>query len=210
LRRRRAFCTAAGSLRAEEARSRFEFPFPAHFKYIHTGRDPEGRPTVFQRLPKELPRVVSVGRLDLNSEGLLLLSNDGALAGRLASPATGWLRRYRVRVFGEVDEERLAGLAKGLRLEGIAYGPVSARLDSRRGGNAWLTVSLAEGRNREVRRLLGHLGLTVNRLIRTAFGPFQLGKLGRGEVREVPRRVLADQLGPGWAAGRPDHAHRRR
>ncbi len=178
---------------------------------VTSHRDPQGRATVFERLPKGLPRVISVGRLDLNSEGLLLLTNDGALARRLESPATAWLRRYRVRVFGAVDEARLARLAEGLSLDGTAYGPITARLDSRRGGNAWLTVSLAEGRNRELRRVLGHLGLTVNRLIRTAFGPFQLGKLARGEVREVPPRVLAEQLGRGWREGAArGHAHRRR
>ncbi len=162
---------------------------------ITSHRDPQGRPTVFERLPDTLPRVVSVGRLDITSEGLLLLTNDGGLARALELPATGWVRRYRVRVFGTVDEARLPALEKGLRVGGVAYGPIRARLDSRRGGNAWLTVSLTEGRNREVRKIMEHLGLTVNRLIRVAYGPFQLGKLRRGATAEVPAKVLREQVG---------------
>ena len=157
--------------------------------------DPRGRDTVFERLPKELGRVISIGRLDLNSEGLLLLTNDGALSRRLELPATGWLRRYRVRVHGRVDEARLGTLAKGVTLSGIRYGPIQTTLDRIQGSNAWLTVSLREGKNREVRRVLEHLDLTVTRLIRTAYGPFQLGSLARGAVSEVPRKVLRDQLG---------------
>jgi 23S rRNA pseudouridine2605 synthase len=166
---------------------------------VTTHRDPEGRPTVFQKLPPELPRVVSVGRLDLNSEGLLLLTNDGALARRLELPSTGWLRRYRVRVHGSVDQQVLAGLAGGLNVEGVRYGPIAAGLDSKKGENAWLTVALGEGRNREVRRVMTHLGLQVTRLIRVAYGPFQLGHLERGAVDEVPRKVLREQLGTGEA-----------
>ncbi len=161
---------------------------------VTTHRDPQGRPTVFDLLPPDLPRVVSVGRLDLTSEGLLLLTNDGALARKLELPATGWIRRYRVRVHGRVDERRLAALAQGIRIDGIAYGPIDAGLDARRGDNAWLTVSLREGRNREVRRVMAHLGLAVTRLIRIAYGPFQLGALPRSTVQEVPARVLRDQL----------------
>ena len=161
---------------------------------VTTHRDPEGRPTVFERLPPGLPRVVSVGRLDLNRAGLLLLTNDGALARRLELPANGWLRRYRVRVNGGVDERALAGLAHGLAVDGVRYGAIEAGLDSRRGDNAWLTVSLREGRNREVRRVLAHLGLKVSRLIRVAYGPFQLGTLARGEVDEVSGKVLRDQV----------------
>jgi 23S rRNA pseudouridine2605 synthase len=141
-----------------------------------------------------MPRVVSVGRLDLTSQGLLLLTNDGALARRLELPATGWIRRYRVRVHGRVDEQSLAALARGVTIGGIRFGPIDAGLDSRRGDNAWLTVSLREGRNREVRRVMAHLGLAVSRLIRIAYGPFQLGTLPRGAVQEVPARVLRDQL----------------
>ncbi len=159
-----------------------------------THRDPEGRPTVFDALRETLPRVVSVGRLDFNSEGLLLLTNDGALARRLELPATGWLRRYRVRVHGRADEAALAALAKGVTVAGVRYGSIEAGLDSVKGENAWLTVSLREGRNREVRRVMAHLGLGVMRLIRVAYGPFQLGSLPRGAVEEVPARVLRDQL----------------
>jgi 23S rRNA pseudouridine2605 synthase len=161
---------------------------------VTTHRDPQGRPTVFETLPPDMPRVISVGRLDLTSEGLLLLTNDGALARRLELPSTGWVRRYRVRVHGQPDERRLAALAKGVTIDGVAYGPIEAGLDSRVGANAWLTVSLREGRNREVRRVMRHLGLAVTRLIRVAFGPFQLGTLPRGSVNEVPARVLRDQL----------------
>jgi 23S rRNA pseudouridine2605 synthase len=161
---------------------------------VTTHRDPQARPTVFDKLPPDMPRVISVGRLDLTSEGLLLLTNDGALARTLELPSTGWLRRYRARVHGVVDARRLAALDKGVTIDGVAYGPIDAGLDSRRGDNAWLTISLREGRNREVRRVMAHLGLTVTRLIRIAYGPFQLGTLPRGAVEEVPARVLRDQL----------------
>ncbi len=159
-----------------------------------THKDPQGRPTVFEKLPPELPRVVSIGRLDLNSEGLLLLTNDGALARQLELPSTGWLRRYRVRVHGEVDPKALAGLAKGLTIDGTRYAGIEAGLDSVKGTNAWLTVSLKEGRNREIRRVMMHLNLHVTRLIRLAYGPFQLGNLERGTVAEVPPKVLREQL----------------
>lgn len=162
---------------------------------VTTHRDPAGRPTVFEHLPPGLPRMISVGRLDLASEGLLLLTNDGGLARALALPAHGWARSYRVRVHGEVDENELAALARGVKLGGVQYGPIEAGLDVRRGSNAWLTVVLQEGRNREVRRVMAHLGLAVTRLIRVAYGPFQLGGLGRGAVDEVPATVLRDRLG---------------
>ncbi len=175
-------------------------------------RDDRGRPTVFDNLPPGLPRVVSVGRLDLNSEGLLLLTNDGALARHLELPSTGWIRRYRVRAFGVPDPAALARLKAGITIEGVAYGPIEARLERQQGSNAWLTVALSEGRNREVRRVLERLGHRVSRLIRVAYGPFQLGELAPGEARTVPRRVLADQLGPSFpiAVERAPGAHRRR
>ncbi|MHB0678616.1 pseudouridine synthase, partial [Roseomonas mucosa] len=162
---------------------------------VTTHKDPQGRPTVFEKLPAGLPRLISVGRLDLNSEGLLLLTNDGALARKLELPSNGWIRRYRARVHGWVDEAALAWLAKGITVEGVKYGPIQAGLDSRQGTNAWLTVSLQEGKNREVRRVLAHLGLQVTRLIRTAYGPFQLGSLPRGAVEEVNAKTMRDQLG---------------
>ncbi len=160
---------------------------------ICTNRDPQGRPTIFSELPETLPRVVSVGRLDVNSEGLLLLTNDGGLAGRLERG--DWARRYRVRAFGTVDEARLAGLAKGAVVGGIRYGPIEARLDRAEGRNVWLTVGLREGRNREIRRVLETLELAVNRLIRISYGPFQLGSLARGKLAAIPDKALTEQLG---------------
>ena len=176
---------------------------------VTTHRDEKGRPTVFDALPKELPRLISVGRLDLNSEGLLLLTNDGALARRLELPATGWMRRYKVRVHGVVDPPRLAALAGGITIDGVAYGTIRASLERVQGSNAWIAMTLAEGKNREVRRVLEHLGLQVTRLIRLSYGPFQLGALERGAIAEVPRKVLAEQLGEQTPKGAA-HAHRRR
>jgi 23S rRNA pseudouridine2605 synthase len=175
---------------------------------VTTHRDEKGRATVFAALPKGLPRLISIGRLDLNSEGLLLLTNDGALAHRLELPATGWLRRYKVRVHGIVDPARLAALEKGATIDGVAYGPIRAQLERQQGSNAWIALSLREGKNREVRRVLEHLGYAVTRLIRLAYGPFQLGRLDRGAVEEVPKSVLADQLGAGDEPKK--HASRRR
>jgi len=162
---------------------------------VTTHRDEKGRKTVFEALPPGLPRVVSIGRLDLNSEGLLLLTNDGELARKLELPANGWLRRYRVRVHGTLDEGALAALAGGITIEGVRYAPIEAGLDSRQGANAWLTIAIHEGKNREVRRVMAHLGLDVTRLIRTAYGPFQLGALPRGAVEEVAPKVMREQLG---------------
>jgi 23S rRNA pseudouridine2605 synthase len=176
---------------------------------ITTHRDEKGRETVFSKLPPDLPRLISVGRLDLNSEGLLLLTNDGALARRLELPENGWLRRYKARVHGAVDPEQLAALEKGVTIDGVSYGPIHAALERKQGSNAWLVVSLREGRNREIRRVMTHLGLPVTRLIRLAYGPFQLGHLGRGAIEEVPQRVLREQLGVG-AKQEKAHAHRRR
>jgi 23S rRNA pseudouridine2605 synthase len=176
---------------------------------VTTHRDERGRPTVFDALPKDLPRLISIGRLDLNSEGLLLLTNDGALARRLELPATGWTRRYKVRVHGEIDPALLAALERGITVNGVKYGPIRARPERQQGSNAWLTLSLQEGKNREVRRVLEHLGYPVTRLIRLAYGPFQLGNLPRGAVEEVSRKALDEQLGRGDASGWA-HAHRRR
>ncbi len=161
---------------------------------VTTHKDPEGRPTVFQKLPEAMPRVVSVGRLDLNSEGLLLLTNDGTLARRLELPANGWIRRYRVRVYGPVDPRALGLLAKGATVDGVKYGQIEASLEAKTGTNSWLSVSLKEGRNREVRKVMGHLGLQVTRLIRVAYGPFQLGNLERHAVDEITGKVLREQL----------------
>lgn len=162
---------------------------------VTTARDPEGRQTVFEVLPEDMPRVVAVGRLDINTEGLLLLTNDGGLAKVIAHPDTGWLRRYRVRAHGDTDQAQLDRLAKGVTIDGMEYGPVEATLDRVQGDNLWLTLGLREGKNREVKRILEHLGLQVNRLIRMSFGPFQLGDLEVGLVEEVRTRVLKDQLG---------------
>jgi 23S rRNA pseudouridine2605 synthase len=162
---------------------------------VTTHADPQGRPTVFDNLPEGLPRVISVGRLDFNSEGLLLLTNDGTLARHLELPATGWLRRYRVRAHGRVAQADLDKLKDGIEIEGVRYGPIEASLDSVQGANAWITMGLREGKNREVRRILGHLGVEVNRLIRISYGPFQLLDLKPGEAEPVKRHVLSDQLG---------------
>ncbi len=166
---------------------------------VTTHKDPQGRPTVFDALPEDLPRVVSIGRLDFNTEGLLLLTNDGALARHLELPATGWLRRYRVRAFGRVTQADLDKLKDGIEIEGVRYGPVEATLDSEQGANVWLTIGLREGKNREVRKILATFALEVNRLIRISYGPFQLLELKPGEAEPVKRRVLADELGPGLA-----------
>ena len=154
---------------------------------VTTHRDPQGRPTVFQRLPPDMPRVISVGRLDLTSEGLLLLTNDGELARKLELPSNGWKRRYRARAFGTVTQEQLDKLAKGLEVEGVRYGPIEARLERQQAANAWITLTLTEGKNREVRNVLEHLGLQVSRLLRTAYGPFVLADLPRGAAVEVPQ-----------------------
>ena len=161
---------------------------------ITTHRDPQGRKTIFETLPPGMPRVISVGRLDLNSEGLLLLTNDGALARRLELPETGWIRRYRVRVHGAVDPARLAALAGGMTVDGVRYGRIDAEIDMVKGSNAWLAVGLSEGRNREIRKVMAALGLDVTRLIRVAYGPFQLGRLERGALAEVPAKVLREQI----------------
>jgi 23S rRNA pseudouridine2605 synthase len=168
---------------------------------VTTHKDPEGRPTVFDALPPGLPRLISVGRLDLNTEGLLLLTNDGELARHLELPSTGWVRRYRVRVYGYVTQARLDTLAKGIEVEGLKYGPITAKLDSTKGHNSWLTVSFREGKNREIRRVMESLDLKVNRLIRLSYGPFQLGGLKDGEVEEVTPKAMEELLGKKWIKG---------
>lgn len=160
-----------------------------------THKDPEGRPTVFEKLPQDLPRVISVGRLDMNSEGLLLLTNDGELARALELPSTGFQRRYRARAFGHITQEKLDTLQKGIVIDGVPTGPIEAVLERQQRGNAWIRVTIKEGKNREVRRALADLGLEVNRLIRVSYGPFQLLGLGKGQVEEVKPRILRDQLG---------------
>ena len=169
---------------------------------VTTHKDPQGRPTVFEALPRDLPRLISIGRLDLNTEGLLLLTNDGGLARALELPETGLVRRYRARARGRITQERLDRLKHGVTVEGVRYGPIEATLDkakdaspgSAQGANLWITLTLSEGKNREVRRVLESLGLSVNRLIRLAYGPFALGTLAVGEVEEVGPRVIREQL----------------
>ncbi len=162
---------------------------------VTTNQDPEGRKTIFQLFPDDLPRLMSVGRLDINTEGLLLMTNDGGLSRVLELPATGWLRRYRVRVHGRVSQEELDKLEEGIAVEGVLYGSIEAKIEHEQGTNAWLSVALREGKNREIKKILGHLGLEVTRLIRISFGPFQLGDLPKGSVREIRSRMLRDQLG---------------
>jgi 23S rRNA pseudouridine2605 synthase len=165
-----------------------------------THADPEGRPTVFDNLPEGLPRLISIGRLDFNTEGLLLLTNDGGLARALELPDTGWLRRYRVRAHGEVTQAQLDELKKGVEVDGVKYGSIDATLERDQGANVWLVFAIREGKNREVRNVMAHLGLEVNRLIRISYGPFQLAELEEGQVEEVKTRVLRDQLGEKIAA----------
>lgn len=181
---------------------------------VTTARDEQGRTTIFDDLPGDMPRVMSVGRLDLNSEGLLLLTNDGAVKRKLELPSTGWLRRYRVRVNGRPTDATFDPLRQGLDLDGERFQPMTVVLDRQQGANAWVTVSLREGKNREIRRAMEAVGLTVNRLIRVSYGPFQLGQLKSGAVEEVRPRILRDQLGlkdeNKAKPGRPNLKRRRR
>ncbi len=162
---------------------------------VTTTNDEQGRETVFEGLPEDMPRVMSVGRLDLTSEGLLLLTNDGELKRRLELPSTGWLRRYRVRINGSVSEEALDQLRQGITVDDVEYQPMEVQFDRQQGANAWLTIGIREGKNREIRRVMEHLGVVVNRLIRVSYGPFQLGELEPGGVKELARKVVRDQLG---------------
>ena len=185
-------------LPAPERTRLFLFHKPRGLMTTHA--DPEGRPTVFDNLPEGLPRLISIGRLDFNTEGLLLLTNDGGLARTLELPDTGWLRRYRVRAHGEVTQGQLDELKKGVEVDGVKYGAIDATLERDQGANVWLVFAIREGKNREVRNVLAHLGLEVNRLIRVSYGPFQLGELAEGQVEEVKTRVLREQLGEKIAA----------
>jgi 23S rRNA pseudouridine2605 synthase len=162
---------------------------------VTTHNDPEGRETVFQKLPKDIGRVISIGRLDLTSEGLLLLTNDGALSRALELPSTAWTRRYRTRAFGTIDEAAIQRLKSGITVDGVKYGPIEVEVERATGSNVWLLVTLREGKNREVRKALDAVGLVVNRLIRVAYGPFQLGHLSPGEIKPVNERILQDQCG---------------
>ncbi len=162
---------------------------------VTTNRDDKGRGTIYDDLPEDMPRVVSVGRLDLNSEGLLLLTNDGAIKRKLELPSSGWLRRYRCRVNGRPSDEALEPLRRGITVEGEQFQPMTVTLDRQQGANAWLTIGLREGKNREIRRAMEAVGLSVNRLIRISYGPFQLGELKPGEVEEIRRKIVRDQLG---------------
>ena len=161
---------------------------------VTTHKDEKGRQTVFDVMPPEMPREISVGRLDLNTEGLLLLTNDGELSRHLEHPSTGWKRRYRVRAFGDVDDAKLDSLKKGITVDGVKYGPIVAVLEKKQGGNAWLQVSLSEGKNREVKRVLEAIGLQVNRLIRVSYGPFQLGNMPKGAIEEINGKILKEQI----------------
>ena len=162
---------------------------------IVSAKDEKGRETIFDTLPPHMPRVISVGRLDYDSEGLLLLTNDGALARHLELPSTGWSRRYKVRVQGRVDEQKLESLKDGITIDGIRYGEIEASLETQMNSNAWILIAIKEGKNREVRRIMEHLGHPVSRLIRLSYGPFQLGRLEKGQIEEVKRAVLTEQLG---------------
>ncbi len=181
------------ALRSRERTRLFLYNKPRGLVTTHS--DPQGRPTIFRALPKNLPRLISVGRLDLNTEGLLLLTNDGGLARVLELPTTAWLRRYRVRAHGRVTQDALDRLRSGVTIDGVRYGPVEATLDREQGSNVWLTFAIREGKNREVRKVLESLGLKVNRLIRVSFGPFQLGELDDGAVKEIESQALRAELG---------------
>lgn len=173
---------------------------PRLFRYhkpvglVTSHKDEQGRQTVFESLPDNLPRLISVGRLDLNTSGLLLLTNDGDLSRHLEMPATGWARRYKVRAYGHISQNQLDDLRQGVRIEGVNYAGIEATLEKQQGDNAWMSITLKEGKNREIRRVMEYLGLRVNRLIRLSYGPFQLGNLAEGKVEEIKGKVLKEQL----------------
>lgn len=162
---------------------------------VTTHKDEKGRPTVFENLPKDMPRVISVGRLDMNSEGLLILTNSGELSRKLELPENGWSRRYKVKVHGRIIKSKLSELEKGVTIDGIRYAPAKIDFDVEKGTNSWFTITLKEGKNREIRNLMKYAGLDVARLIRISYGPFQLGNMKKGEVREVNKKALKEQLG---------------
>ena len=162
---------------------------------LTTAKDPQGRTTIFEKLPRNLPRLITVGRLDLNSEGLLLMTNDGDLARKLELPSTGWRRRYRARVHGRVNPSILEDLKGGIKIDGVSFGPIEATLDRQKSSNAWITLALTEGKNREIRKIMSHLGWPVTRLIRISYGPFQLGNMIKGTIVEVNKKVLREQIG---------------
>lgn len=177
---------------------------------VTTNRDELGRPTIFDHLPKNLPRVITVGRLDLNSEGLLLLTNDGKLARRLELPETGLIRNYRVRVRGRADPDKLASISDGISIEGVQYGPIIAQIEKQTRSNAWLSIALREGRNREVRKICAFFGWPVSRLIRKSFGPFELGQLARNSIAEIPSHTFHQQLGDERFTAMSRYAHHSR
>ncbi len=177
---------------------------------LTAARDPEGRKTIDDLIPKELPRLMPIGRLDMNSEGLLLLTNDGGLKRQLELPSTGWQRRYRVRVHGDIDEAKLASLKDGITVEGFEYGPIEASLERAVGKNAWLNVALREGKNREIRKVMEHFGWPVNRLIRVSFGPFHLGNLPKAEIAEIKTKVVKEQVGLVLQSATPKSQRKRR
>ena len=179
-------------LPGKEATRLFRYHKPREL--VTTNKDEQGRKTIFDTFPKELPRVVTIGRLDMNTEGLLLLTNDGGLARQLELPATGLVRSYRVRAFGRIDMKKIESLRDGVTVDGIRYGSIEVDIDQDEGSNVWLRVSLKEGKNREIRNVMEHIGLAVNRLIRTSYGPFELGKLPRGAIEEVEPRLFIQLL----------------
>ncbi|MGI9450393.1 MAG: pseudouridine synthase, partial [Geminicoccaceae bacterium] len=186
------------------------FRFHKPTGYLTAASDPEGRRTIADLMPEGLPRLMPIGRLDMNSEGLLLLTNDGELKRQLELPKTGWQRRYRVRVHGDVDEAKLASLKDGITIDGFDYGPIEAKLERKLGKNAWLSVALREGKNREIRKVMEHFGWSVNRLIRVSFGPFHLGNLPKKEVGEIKAKVVKEQLGFVLQSSAPSAERKRR